>query len=436
MSISIFDQYQKNGLLPQLGGSDDIYEKLKAASETIATDLEEHPSKILTYTLVAFDNQISEGEPVLEEVEQKIREHWNMVRSQFPEMPIALYRAVMLQALEDLVEQNTEGGYEMMVYLSIVNVYPHLNITEKERKILFEFLKRIGNIAEEKAEKEWSIDKKEIVIKLPTINFKLNETAVKIDENILQESLIAATGPHGEDGKARTNPNQYWSSNNGSAWAYQFAPRAAKGIAEVVNKALIEQGQNIDENSDLIEKQMNTFLAELNKSFDDALKESIQSSIAVEQRSQLLWWKETLYSRNAFKSYREMSKFECAVAMAIDLHELLPKIFPVNVDYILKEAFWGIHGFDKNEIKFIEFLKEVNDSKNEGFLKQYFEEEKIEKGRTDLTSFIKRLIYSKKVDVKKEILPSLGIASDKKVTYEEISVWILHCFSVKRLTQN
>ena len=44
-----------------------------AAAEAIVVDLKAYPSKILPYALVAFDNQITEGEPVLEAIEEKIK---------------------------------------------------------------------------------------------------------------------------------------------------------------------------------------------------------------------------------------------------------------------------------------------------------------------------------------------------------------------------
>ena len=53
----------------------------------------------------------------------------------------------------------------------------------------------------------------------------------------------------------------------------------------------------------------------------------------------------------------------------------------------------------------------------------------------DLASFMQKIIHSK-MDMQTELLPSIGVASDKVLSYEDVSVWILHCLSVKRLTQN
>ena len=434
MDNRIFDIYLKNNLIPSIGGIDEIYKSLLASAQKIGEQLKLNPSKILTYSLVAFDNQIQEGEPVLEEVEKSISDEWKMVRNHFSEMPIALYRAIILQALEHLIESDTEGSSAALVYLSVVDVYPYLSISEKEQNVLMLFLHKIGNVAEEKAVAEWAIDKEDIAIKTPTLSLKFNKVGAKVNEETLRERLIVASGPQGQDGVQRPNSNQTW-PNNGSNWSFQFAPLAANGIAEIVNQAFNDQNVGIDKYSSQIQTELNKFFIELSKNFQIAFDESIQSSIAVEQRSQLLWWKETLYSQKLQKSYRKLPKFECAIAMAIDLYHILPDTFPVSVDYILREAFYGIHSFKDNEITFLEFLNQVNDSKNEAFLKQYFEEEKIAVGRMDLASFMTKVIYSK-MDMEKDLLSLIGIAPDRTMSYEDISVWILHCFSVKHLTSN
>lgn len=423
MTDTIFSQYQRKSLLPSLGGDDTIFAKLQDAAKALAKDLSENRSKIPTYALVAFDNQITENEPVLLEVETKIQGHWQMIRSQFTDMPISLYRAIILQAFEHLITDDKfeEDNFSTIIYLTLNDVFPHINVTQQERNILTAFLQRVGDMGEERAIAEWSVDKSVSEIAMPNLEIETQTESIIITKEEVNKAIYEP-------------PQQSYNSTIAFAWATAFYNKANLGLANLLTEKLGDQSTALDESINEIQTELNTFFKSLNKNLQRALEHNIQSAIAVEQRSQLLWWKETMYSRKLRKSYRKLSQLECAVAMAVDLYEILPAIYPISVDYILREAFWQIHG-NENEIILIDFLNEINDSKNESFLKNYFNETKVHTGRTDLVSFLKRIIHSK-MNLEKELPASIGIPSSTKMTYDDISVWILHCFSVHYLTQD
>lgn len=421
-ALNIFDLFQKKGLLPSIGGSDDIYQKLKKSAEDISTDLAQNKSKIIPYTLVAFDNLVQETEPILEEVAINITNNWQMLHSQFSEIPIALYRAVMLQALENLVVAKPAENYAAIIWWSIVDIYPHLNIPQREKDLLQTFLHQLGNQAEDNAIEEWSVDE-EPQIQLPALSFQSNQTNPAVDVKQLTEFMIAASGPNGADGVARQNSNPYW-SNNAQHWVYQFAPKAAQGIASVVNNG-------VNQNITTLQNTINNYFKQLGKNIETALQGAIKSTVAVEQRSQLLWWKETLYSRKLQKSYRKLNKFECAIAMAWDLYLMLPDIFPVSVDYILQESFCQIHGHEAEKITIQQFVQYVNDEANSDFLKQYVSNTVVSEKRITLVELMSIIIYTK-ANIAQEIM-RLGIAPDKPLSYEAFGVWILHNLASKCL---
>lgn len=425
----IFDTYQKKSLLPSLGSSDDIYDKLKLAADDLADMLKKEPIKIIKYTLVSLDNTVLETEPIMEEVENIISAKWQMLRSHFENMPIALYRAVILEAISKLAATNVK--HASAIWFTAIDVYPLLNIPNKELAILKEFLDKLGDYVEESAMKDWQIVKENIEVKVPKFEVKLSKTDIEADEEQLVEELIAASGPQGENNLARENPNPHW-SNSAPYWSYQFAPRAAAGIAGVMNEAFSAQSENLNKNVESVQKALNTYFIELGKNMKSALTEASKSSVAIERRSQLLWWKETLYSKKLHKSYRKLTSLESAIAMAYDLYYLLPARFPVSVDYILRETFGQIYGPEKKEIKLIDFLNEVAKNENIDFMQKFFGSSTVGVGRINLVAFICKVVNSK-VDIKKDIIPSLGIKPDVMVSYEELSLWILHSMSADHL---
>lgn len=427
--FQIFDTYQKKSLLPSLGSSDEIYNKLKAATDDLVELLKKEPLKISKYLLVALDNTIAESEPILEEVENVIAAKWQMLRSHFENMPIALYRAVILEAISKLAVLNVK--FASAIWLTAIDVYPLLNIPNKEEAVLKEFIDKLGDYVEESAIKDWKVNNEDVKVEIPKFAFTPAKTDAEIDEEQLTDEMIAASGPNGQDGVARESPNPYW-PNNPTNWSYQFAPRAATGIASVVNGALSDHTENLNKNVESLQTALNTYFTELGKNMKTALAEASKSSVAVERRSQLLWWKETLYSKALHKSYRKLSAFESAIAMAHDLYYLLPSLFPVSVDHILRETYGQIYGAEKKEVKLIDFLNEVANAENSSFLGHYFENNLVNNGRTDLASYIRKLVFSK-VDVKKDVVHSLGIKPDTLVSYEEISLWILHSLSANYL---
>lgn len=421
--MHIFDIYQKNGLIPPLGGSDDIHTKIKQSAEDIAEHLAKTPTDVIPYTLVALDNNIGENEPVLTAVEKMITgNNWQAVRSQFPEMPISLYRAVILQGLENLM--NNEPALALVIWWAGVDVYPHLDIPHKEKTFLSQFFNEVGDNAEAYAAEEWTVSEKEDKTLMPKLKVEFKNSESELNLSLLTNRLSAASGKNGKNNQTLTNANPYW-PNQAQHWSYEFAPRAAQGIKDAVDKALTEQSKLTATDLNKLQTDINAYFTKVDTKIKQKLAKATQSALAVERRSQLLWWKETLYSKTLKKSYRDLSKFESAIAMAVDLQHLLPKVFPISVDFILKETYGQIHGRDKETIKLIDFLKEIDDLKNKNFLSQFFEEGGLEGSRTTLSDFISKIIFSK-IDVEKEVSVAIGVSAEKTITYEDLSVWILH----------
>lgn len=417
MQENIFDLYQRKGLIEAIGSDDNNYNSLMKAADEIAKKLQKSPSKIINYALVAIDNQVSEEEPILAEVETVIQSHWKMVRSHFMKMPIALYRCIILQSLQNIEKE--DECFANIVYLSLIDVYPYLEITKAEKDILQQFLQYYGDLAEDIAVSEWTVDKEDINITIPSLKANTKNTTTKIKEEEFRAGINATA----------IRSTSYSNDVLSTSWIPTFYDKATPYLVGVLNNII----DNVNTTNVYIQKDLTTFYADLAKILKVALNETVQSTIAVERRSQLLWWKETLYSRKLHKSYRKLNKFESVIAMAVDLYEMLPTIYPVSVDYILREAFNKIHGFQENEISFGDFITWVNDSKNQAFLKIYFPKGNEQDYRMDLVSFMEKVIHNK-MDIDSELIKCIGITPDKKMAYEDIAVWILHCLTIKHLT--
>ena len=418
----MFDKFLNAGLIP-IGGDDDKRTKLLAAADELSKLLLKDKAKIISYTLVALDDHISPDETVLKEVEGIVTKHWKLIRSQFTEMPIQIYRAIIFEALDLAIIEGTD--YENIVWLTSGSIYKHLEFSPKEELIIKEFITKCADLAEDNALTEWTIDKSSNELKIDKIKIAAGKIASKIDLNGFKEKMTAL---------AYNVPNHGQISHiTFTEWNKNFISQSSDCIINEFENILKLQDTSINNSLASFEKQVNSYFTDLLTNISSEFKSAIQSSVAVERRSQLLWWKETLYSRKLKRSYRGLSDFQCSIAIAFDLFEMLPNICPVSVDFILKETYNLIFK-DSLKVSLKAFLNQIKDKKNKDFLTQFFSPTQESNQRIDLVSYLSELIFNT-IDVENGIYNKIGIHLEQELKYEDISVWLLHCLLAGRLTK-
>ena len=73
------------------------------------------------------------------------------------------------------------------------------------------------------------------------------------------------------------------------------------------------------------------------------------AAAGLQRRTDLLWWKEALFSPSARVSYRDMTSFDAAALMALDLHQQIPTFSPVSVAAFLRETIVSLPTLDLEE---------------------------------------------------------------------------------------
>ena len=73
------------------------------------------------------------------------------------------------------------------------------------------------------------------------------------------------------------------------------------------------------------------------------------ATAGLQRRTNLLWWKEALFSPSVRRSYREMLPLEAAVLMAFDVHRYIPTFSPRSVAAFLREATIGLPTIDQEQ---------------------------------------------------------------------------------------
>ena len=418
MESKLLQPFLQAGLL-DIGDNDERLVHITKSIEDLRTKLAASKDLLISYTLVALDPGISDTEPVLIDTEALVSENWKALRSKFAERPIPLLRAVILNALYDLGSEN--ASIARIIYLTSANFYPYAKLG-REKDIVERMLQELGELAEKNAVQEWSLTTTQPELKISPLKVSgLKFSEVKIDSTDLKAKLKQASSHTPEGYQPYSHPDQ---------WSTYFSNHASTGIENLLTATFKSFAEGLSPSS--IENPINKFFSDFKSSLDQTLKASFTSIQAVERRSKLLWWKETLYSTSLENSYRSIDKYLQPFVMAIDLYQQLPRIVPVSVDYLLRDTLLILEDSADVKIPFSELLHAIDTPERKSALTVYFSEIESSVRRISLSDYFGLLFEGKTtIDTFKQYT---GIDKSEMVSLNDIAVIILHDFMAEHLT--
>jgi len=420
MNDNFLQSTLKSGLF-DIGDSDERLKWLQQSVTDLVKFLKKNYTLLPKYSLVALDPNISDKEPVLIEVEEIVTKHWKALRGKYPDMPRNIHRGVILNALMELGSEDPVAA--RIIYLTSTNFYAYSNLG-KEKDIVHTLLTELGEISETHAIEEWSLIEEEPKLKLSTLkvsNLELGK--IEIDDEIvrtkLNEALSNSPSGHGpQHGLHQANYKEH------------FKEKTTQAITESFNSAFNDIDKAL--NPSAIEDSINKFFTSFKKSLDENLKSSFASILAVERRSKLLWWKETLYSPLLKKSYREVSQTILPIIMGLDLNNQVAKITPISVDYLLRDTLLILNKKKGEKIKFKDFFNSLTKDSTKSEVTNLLPEINESDGRISVTDFIVLFLNDK--TKLKDFTERTGVKLDDEVSIEDLSVTIFHDLLTKRLS--
>lgn len=399
------------GLL-DIGDSDERLGNIEKSIADLEAKLKKEQSLLPAYTLVGLDPNINPDEPVLAEVEAIIATHWKALRAKFSETPVPIIRAVILHALYNAGISDVKIA--RIIYLTATNFYPYAKLG-REKEVVEKIISDLAELAEKNASEEWKLESTEPELKLSVLKLSsLSFGKVTVDEDELKDGLKTAAKPDPSTGHGPQHGNANWQNH--------FSSSASSAITSAINEAFSELSSSLCPDS--IEKPINKFFTDFKKSLDQVLKSSFSSIQAVERRSKLLWWKETMYSSSLKNSYSIVNEVLQPIIMADDLFMQLPDVVPVSVDYLLKDTLLLLNNKAGKKMQFSEMLEELSKDSNKAALKEYFEDIDAVKKRISITDFIALLTHGKAEP--SSLKQYTGIESTEEVSLTDIAVMILH----------
>ncbi len=396
---------------------------LKKAAIEVSKRLTKKKKKILPFTLVAIDPFIAENDPAVVEVEKIIIAKWPAFKNsvtQTKDKATTYIRIVILEALSQLAKDEL---FAAIIWHTSRNVISYLKISN-EGVLLREFLLGIGNDIEASSKVSWGINNSPNIPPFTNANFNIDAVKpAKVNEEGLTSHLKAAAVHSGWKTQAGGGENPHHQGQNTFNWPKFFAERAAKGITEEVNTAFVNQIKAVNSIPTSLQKELDKYFSQLQPFFEQISQTLTQGVIVNNKRSELLWWKQTLFSPSLDKSYRSFEPVSLAISMAADLANLVAPIYPCSIDFLLKEALKDVQGDQidtpKELADLIEQASKMN--KNEKELLRLLVSET--EGRKPFGTALANILAG---ITSPDIFTETGIDKKAKISLADFAVWLFH----------
>lgn len=213
-------------------------------------------------------------------------------------------------------------------------------------------------------------------------------------------------------------------------WPKFMAEHSAMGITEVVNSALSQQTKSFSSISTSIQSGLDSYFAQLQPFFED-MNTFIASNITTNnKRSELLWWKDSLYSRSLNASYRSLNPLNAAVCMALDLADEVDVIYPESVDYLLRETLKDVHGDLVEEEHLLADLLRDSSSLHGDIQSALNEYAARGDERKPLLNAWANVVQSGEIT---DFFTETGIDKNAKLTASDLAVWLFHGLQAQKL---
>ncbi len=389
-------------------------------------------SDIIPYALVALDPKVQDSDPVVLQVETIIIKNWPAFKNSVTatkDKSTTYVRAVILESLSQL--SNDDAATAALVWLTVRDVIGHYQL-DAEESVISGFLQELADRTEENGQEAWGISHK-----LQANTFKGSEIpisavkAAQIDEEALKVHLLDAMVHSAWDPQAGGGKNPQHQGVLNFQWPKFMAEHSATGITEVVNSALSQQTKSLSSISTSIQRGLDAYFAQLQPFFEDMNTSFANSITANNKRSELLWWKESLYSRLLNTNYRSLDPLNAAVGMALDLAEQVEAVYPESVDYLLRETLKDVHGEQAEEERLLtDWLMDSNSL--HGDIQSALNEHAAGGNeRKPLLSAWANVVQSGEAA---DFFTETGIDKKAKLTVSDLAVWLFHGLQAQKLT--
>ena len=339
MSDRLLDRFLENGLL-DLKGNDEWYGHIESTAKSLSTYLRANPEQLVPFTYAALRPKDGEKDPAIARTLNLLKAQWKTYASVSIESPNVMLRAIILDALQ--ANAQSDNATKSALAMLLASALPHVYVG-KEGQVWKMAVDDFLAAVERKAEIAWTVPSQISIPEFPKLDVppvRLSVKGTDFDSEELEKGMLAAAGPHNEQGHS-TKGNQYWPSQ-GDPWSYQFAPLAASAISKAISDASGTKSASV-----YTKTLANALTRGIASYLDTVVRHMASTTHGVEMRSRLLWWKEALISPSSRVSYRDIDRRAAPGLMAFDYQDILPSLAPASVSAFLVETVRTVQSDDE-----------------------------------------------------------------------------------------
>jgi hypothetical protein len=354
-------------------GKDERVGFLENAAAALVEKIKADKLAIVRHTLLLLGPTVASDDEVLNGVETLIKDSgWKTLKNIYPTRSLPMIRAVVLEALSKVITDDPKAAN--LVWLTGCDLLRFID-DERQRDLLLAFFYEARGIVEDMAKEEWTVSSQSSKQLSPKIELpkKVSLSNTSIDVASLTYAFAAAAGPNLDNRQPGEVSawNQYW-SNQPQNWSWQFAKIAGKEVEKVLRTASKNQTEELTKVIQSLQEAVEAVASHNQELLKTATSSHQKVDQNVELRSQLLWWKEALFSPTLLVGYREMSEIQTCLAMAKDLSDLVGMVTPLSLDCFLKESVLQVISKEKQESSIQLFCEKVSSKENQPLFGKLF----------------------------------------------------------------
>jgi hypothetical protein len=305
----VIGELLRASMLQQLGDDEQRAGRLRQAAQVLTGRFAEQDRELLPAALLtAADSNSSADAPMLRLAREALLDAWEMLGNAYPDEPLELYRAVLLDATVAAFTSDEDaaaaGWYTLR---SAVEQLPVGRWDPVLRKVLQEWDAAIGPASEQiwRSDRPRSRRTKKTPSPAPT-PIQIDSAAIK------QASGLASSGN--------------WQTS--APLIHQQLPELVEELVADADNAAMEALRRSGE-------QVEELVASTFEDLRVRVEAQLRAGRATELRTALLWWRTTRYSSSQRRLYQELDREQAIIAAVFDVNHLVDGLCPVSVEHVL-----------------------------------------------------------------------------------------------------
>lgn len=299
-------------MLEQLGDDEQRVKRLRQAAHVLTDRLTVQDRGLLPAALLTAINSSSSADaPMLRLTREALLEVWETLGNAYPDDPVELYRAVLLDAAATAFAN--DGDSAAAGWYTLRTAVEQLPVGRWEpvlRKLLQDWDTAVGPVADQTWVTERSRTRRTKKTPSPT------------------------PAPIGLESNASQRAAQIVSSGNWQTVAQLLVDELPALVNELIEAAETAAAKALRRSGEQTEKLLASRFNELGA----RLEAQLRAARAAELRSELLWWHTTGYSISRRVRYNELAPEKAAIAAALDVHHLVDGLCPISVEHVLHDT--------------------------------------------------------------------------------------------------